>query len=267
LRISIILFWLANLLSVHVSAQEVNNQALDSQPKHLVIVTGDYSPLIDSSKADYGQVSKLVSDAFAEVGISVSFRFFPWARAIRLARIGKEAAVMYYGKTDDRALDFYFSAPLFREDWLLFHKQGVQFSWRHLEDLSDFRFGATLSYTYTERFHQLADSNVLKVHWVGSDEQNWKMLMRDRVDIVAFPIVGWNQLNTLYQNQANQTFTTHEKPLSSQLNYLLFSKNHKHSEYFLAKFNEGFNMLKSKSVLTDYLPDYIDQQWPEPDTH
>jgi len=90
--------------------------ALEDDLNSLVIVTGNYPPAIDSAKSDKGYVSRIVSDAFALEGIKVTFLFLPWARGSRMVRMGKEASIMYYAKTQNRMKDFIFSDPIFEEE-------------------------------------------------------------------------------------------------------------------------------------------------------
>ncbi|GAW95957.1 MULTISPECIES: substrate-binding periplasmic protein [Colwellia] len=228
----------------------------------IVIVTGNYPPAINEADEDKGYVSRLVADAFALEGIKTKFIFVPWARGLRMTRLGHEACIMYYGKTPDRIKDFIFSEPLFAEEWLFFHLKKTPVEWQTLTDLSRYIIGATLSYTYSEEFHRLADQQALSVHWVARDKQNWQMLMAGRIDIFPNVKTGWYQLRQLYSEAAIKQVTTHPKPLKSQLNYLLCSKEHPNAEYFRDKFNQGFTKLKKLRQISYYIPDSNGEKWP-----
>jgi polar amino acid transport system substrate-binding protein len=228
----------------------------------IVIVTGNYPPAINNLANDKGYISRLVSDAFALAGIETEFVFVPWARGLRMAELGGEACIMYYTKTADRDKSFTFSEPLFEEEWLFFHLKSTLIKWQKLTDLSRFIFGATLSYSYSEEFHKLADDETLNVNWVARDKQNWQMLMAGRIDIFPSAKTGWYQLRQLYSDGDIQKITTHAKPLKTQLNYLLFSKEHPNADYFRIKFNQGFAKLKQLRPISDYIPDSEGQSWP-----
>ena len=219
--------------------------AVNDDLNSLVIVTGNYPPGIDGSKSDKGYISRIVSDAFALEGIKVEFLFLPWARGLRMVRMGKEVGIMYYAKTQDRMKYFIFSEPIFEEEWLFFHLKKTKVEWSKLADLSHFNIGATLSYSYSEEFHDLADKKVLNVNWVTRDKQNWQMLMAGRVDIFPNVKSSWYQLKSIYRTEDVERVTTNNKPLKTQLNYLLFSKQHPNSKYFKDKFNLGFDKLKN----------------------
>lgn len=228
----------------------------------LVIVTGNYPPAINEIENDKGYISRLVSDAFALEGIKTEFLFVPWARGLRMIRLGNEACIMYYAKTPDRLKSFTFSEPLFSEEWLFFHLKNTPVEWNTLNDLSRYIIGATLSYSYSEEFHKLADQQDLNVHWVARDRQNWQMLMAGRIDIFPSVKTGWYQLRQLYSEKAIKLVTTHSKPLKTQLNYLLFSKEHPNAEYFRDKFNQGFSKLKKLRPISYYIPDSENKSWP-----
>jgi len=228
----------------------------------VVIVTGNYPPAINETDDDKGYISRLVSDAFALEGIKVEYVFVPWARGLRMTRLGREACIMYYAKTPDRVKSFFFSEPLLEEEWLFFHLKSTPVKWQQLTDLSRYIIGATLSYSYSEEFHQLADEQSLNVHWVARDKQNWQMLMAGRIDIFPSAKTGWYQLRQLYSEAALEQITTHPKPLKTNLGYLLCSKEHRDGKFFRDKFNRGFSKLKKLKPLSYYIPDSQDKSWP-----
>jgi len=237
--------------------------AADNNLASLVIITGNYPPAIDGARSDKGYVAKIVSDAFSLEGITVNFLFLPWARGLHTVRKGDEVAIMYYAKTQERAENFLFSDALFEEEWVFFHLKKNEIQWKQLTDLSKFNIGATLSYSYSEEFHELAKNKVLNVNWVTRDKQNWQMLMNGRIDIFPNMASSKHQLDKLFQPHDIAKVTFHKKPLAKQLNYLLFSKKHSDSEYFKNKFNLGFSKLKKLRPISYYIPNTENKTWPE----
>ncbi|GLX80196.1 ABC transporter substrate-binding protein [Thalassotalea insulae] len=237
-------------------------QAAEQKLTSIEIITGEYPPAISQQAPDNGYVARLVSDAFALADIKTTFTFRPWARGIRMVRLGNNPVIMYYGKTQERLDSFYFSDPLFQEQWFLFHLKSTRVNWQKLIDLSRFKIGATLSYSYTKEFHDLADKNVLNVNWVSRDEQNWHMLMAGHIDIYPATNAGWYQLNKLYSKEAVDLITTHPSPFLTHLAYLLFSKRHPQGKYLRDQFNKGFAKLKQLHPLSYYIPNSENQSWP-----
>lgn len=237
--------------------------AVEADLTTIVIVTGNYPPAINEAEKDKGYIARLVSDAFALEGINAEFLFVPWVRGLEIVARGKQVCVMYYTKNTERLKSFIFSDAIFAEQWLFFHLKTTKFEWEKLTDLSRFRVGATLSFSYSEEFNDLADSQQLNVHWVTRDKQNWHMLMAGRIDMFPNVKSSWHQLQSLYSKEALDLVTTHPKPLKTQLNYLLFSKEHPQAKYFKVKFNQGFAKLKKLRPMSYYIPDSNGNDWPD----
>ncbi|WP_281557711.1 transporter substrate-binding domain-containing protein [Thalassomonas sp. RHCl1] len=246
------------------SAAGDNKQQKHEQPKSsLVIVTGQFPPLIDENRKDKGYISRLVTDVFAQVGIKTEFLFVPWGRALRMVELGREAAVMYFDKNEQRAEFFTFSHPMLRDNWVLFHLRKKDIHWQRLEDLSVYKIGATISYTYTPDFYRLAHDKVLDVNWHPYDKQGWKMLMAERLDIFANTESAWYYAKQEFSPQHLARLVVHPKPLAAQLGHVLFSKAHPDGDYFKEQFNLGFTQLKKRKTLADYLPDKVGVPWPD----
>ena len=257
LKVSLLILCLFFLLAIKTSSPHT------LQPDSIIIVTGNYAPALDEDAKDKGYVARLVTDAFALANIKTKFIFVPWARAIRMVRRNKEVAVMYYAKTKDGAKDFLYSEPLFQSTWLFFHLKTTKLHWQKLADLAPYQIGAAFGYTYTEQFNDFADERVLNVHWASRDEQNWRMLMVGRIDLYPSPEnIAWYQLKQLFNVKTLDLITADPKPFKTQLNYLLFAKNHPQAKYFKEKFNIGFNKLKKLKKISDYIPGIENKHWP-----
>jgi len=72
-----------------------------------------------------------------------------------------------------------------------------------------------LSYSYSEKFHYLADQKVLNVNWVARDKQNWQMLMAGRIALFSNVTPSWYQLRKINNKEAVELVTTNHKPLKN----------------------------------------------------
>lgn len=270
ITIKLLLLWFA-LMAVFFSlaAQSQSAAGDNKRPNEvadkssIVIVTGQFPPLIDENRKDKGYISRLVTDAFAQVGIKTEFLFVPWGRALRMVELGREAAVMYFDRNEQRAEFFTFSDPMLWDNWVLFHLENNDIHWQQLKDLSAYKIGATISYTYTGDFYQLANENVLQVNWQPYDKQSWKMLMAGRLDIFANTESAWYYAKQEFSPKNLARLVIHPKPLAAQLGHVLFSKAHPNGDYFREQFNLGFTQLKKMKTLADYLPDKAGVSWPD----
>jgi polar amino acid transport system substrate-binding protein len=85
--------------------------AADAPRKTVELATTEWAPYIGQDLPEQGYVHVLVTRAFALSGYDARIRFYPWARALLLAREGKVAGLMpeYYDAS--RTREFAYSDP------------------------------------------------------------------------------------------------------------------------------------------------------------
>ena len=97
------------LLSVQIWAKET-----------VTISTSQWSPYITSVSPQYGSMSTIINEAFANVGIKVEYVFLPWARAYEGAKSGEVDATSYWYKDEKHERDFLYSDPLTTDEVVFF---------------------------------------------------------------------------------------------------------------------------------------------------
>ncbi len=97
------------LLSVQIWAKET-----------ITISTSQWSPYITSVSPQYGSMSTIINEAFANVGIKVEYVFLPWARAYEGAKSGEVDATSYWYKDEKHERDFLYSDPLTTDEVVFF---------------------------------------------------------------------------------------------------------------------------------------------------
>src|SRR4249919_3047563 len=107
---------LAVLLAVLAAAFAVAPvAAVDAKPlqapRPLVrLATLEWEPYIGTKMPDQGYAAALVRAAFAEQGVAVTIEFYPWARALHLARTGAVDGLMPEYFNPSRKSEFEYSA-------------------------------------------------------------------------------------------------------------------------------------------------------------
>ena len=224
------------------------------------ISTGEYSPWTSENLKHDGYVNHIVIESFKKVGIEVEFVYLPWKRAFEDCKRGKYAASSYWGPTEKRKKDFLFSEAVTEEKYVFFYlktNDKVK-EWTKLEDLKQYRIGATLGYTYTQEFRDAQNNKTLKIEDAVKDIQNFKKLLRGRIDI--FPIgetVGFKMLNDEFASGTVYKFDILRKPLIVMPGYLLFPKKNPESAELVKKFNEGYKMLVKEGTIAKMKEDLI----------
>lgn len=223
--------------------------ALQAAPeKPIRISNGEWSPFMGESLPHHGFVSRIVTEAFRLEGITVQYEFYPWARAYHVARNGAVDASIGWYRTEEREQEFLFSDPVFVESQVFFFLKDKPLPWSNLDDLRGKSIGATLGYTYGEKFKQLEDSKALDVQRTGSDEQNLRKLLANRIDAVVLSrAVGTRLVQTLEPELAKR-ISFDPRPINSGPLHVIFPKSSAHSSELLAQFNRGLKRLKASGA-------------------
>ncbi|WP_375749842.1 substrate-binding periplasmic protein [Vibrio sp. HN007] len=215
---------------------------------------GEWKPYISESMPDYGTFTQIVTESFALSGISVEYSFYPWKRAVYLAREGLVDGVIAIAHSKEREDEFLFSKdPILIGERVFFHMKDYPFHWNDMEDLKDIPIGGTFEYFYGEEFAQAEAAGKIQVDRVNSDLQNLQKLLAGRIKV--FPItreIGQYIIKTdLSENKGK--FTFNEKPLITTAFYIVLPKKSKSSEELISLFNSGFTKLKQSGRYQELL--------------
>lgn len=219
----------------------------------------EYSPWTGKDLKFNGFVNHVISEAFQRKGYSVKFTYLPWKRAVIKTKNGKYSALSYVYFSKDRAKEFYLSNPISVEKIVFFHlKSNPMKDWKTLDDLKDYKFGATRGYTYTKEFWKAAESKRLKVDVIDSDKQNFKKLFVGRIDIFPSGLVnGYSILQKEFHDSKSHLLTYPPKPLSKTTGHLAFTRSRKNSENLRQIFNQGLAELKEEGLYDQFLLDLL----------
>lgn len=216
-----------------------------AQTKTIRISNGDWAPFMGEALPHHGFVSRIVTEAFRLAGVTVVYEFYPWARAYHVARNGGVDASIGWYRTEEREQEFLFSEPVFVESQVLFFLKDKPLRWTTLEDLRGLSIGATLGYTYGDRFKELEESKAIDVQRTGSDEQNLRKLLAGRIQGVLLSRAVGTRLVQALGSELSQRITFDARAVNSGPLHVIFPKSSAHSAAWLAQFNRGLRMLKA----------------------
>ncbi len=217
-----------------------------SHAKQLTIAIGEYPPFASREYPQQGIVPKIIRAAFGAQGYTVKFEFMPWGRSFASALKGHYDAAAFWFCVPEREKDFYCSDPLYYEaTYFYFHKRKPLQDWQNLSELSHFNIGATTGYSYTEEFWQFAKRGVLKVDTVTTDIQNFKKMIKGRIDLFPMATIpAKHLLKKHFTTEEIEQIAFHPKPLMVESSHLLFLKHSKKSKQLLETFNKGLEAIK-----------------------
>ena len=228
-----------------------NNSAISSSYK---IATGEWAPFISETLNDNGLIASIINEALLSQNISAEYGFFPWKRAMDMAKKDSWDATAPWAMNEERKKDFYFSLPLIEESNVLVHHKDLKLSWNKLQDLSNYKIGITKGYSYGEEFSAAEKNKTLRIQRTNTDRQNLKKLIAGRIDIfIVEKNVAKNLMKSELNTEQSNNYIFNSKPLSTRSLYLLFSKTAINSKKMLATFNKGLNAIKNNGKYTEII--------------
>lgn len=228
------------------------------QEKVLKITSGEYPPWSSKDFKHGGFVHHVITEAFKREGYEVEYTYYPWARSYKEGAKGRFHATAFWFCTPKRQKDFFCSDPLYHEDFVFFHLKSTRLQeWSSLKDLGKYRIGATREYSYTPEFWEYQKNGSLNIIVSNSDETNFKMLFKKRIDLfIMSTVAGYTLVNKKFGPTMSQLLTNHYLPLISNTTHLLFPRNRDDALELIETFNNGIKSLRADGTyekLYDFL--------------
>lgn len=230
--------------------------ALAESPKTIRLTNGEWQPYLSKDVPHYGIASHIITEAFALVGVEVEYGFFPWSRAMKLAKDGTWDGSAVWGESEERRQSFHLTDPVIPTTWVFFHLRSTPFDWTGYEDLADLKVGGTVEYYYSREFEAAEVEGVFETIRARSDEVGLKNLVKGRIDV--FPgelMVTYAQIRDTFSAEQTALFTHHPKRIVERPLYLLLSKEVASSEDMRDRFNEGLARLRESGRYDRILAD------------
>lgn len=208
--------------------------------------TLDWRPYISQTLENQGYVAEIVREAFRRGGLSVTFSFLPWARAVYMSKSGQLDG--YFPEYHAREVEAYavFSEPFSGGPIGFFKRSDSPVAFETLEDLKPYTIGVVRGYINTEAFDSAA---YLRKEPVRDDLSNIRKLLKKRVDlIVCDRFVGLDLLKRHFPDEEGRIeFIT--PPLAVKELHVCFSKKTPGYEMRVERFNAGLRLMKADGTL------------------
>jgi len=218
------------------------------------VAIGEWPPFVSRHLEHYGLAARIVTEAFAAVGVKVRYRFYPWKRAYLETLQGDQDATAIWTRTPKREGEVLFSDPVLTARKVFFHLKKTDFHWADMSDLEGYTVGATRGYGYGDAFDRAAGNGTIDVEYVNSDKQNFQKLLRGRIDV--FPMtkaVGYSILNTEFDSDRAARVTSDPRPVQTAVFHLLFSKAVHGNRFMVKAFNDGLAKLRGRGLIEKYV--------------
>ncbi len=205
------------------------------------LAIGEWAPYTSERDASGKMAERIVEEALKRQGHTVEYTYFPWVRSYEMVKQGHYDGTFPWYMTPERQVGFWVHAtPVMREKEVFFYLKTLDFHWQTIEDLKAYRVGGTIGYSHVDTMEAAG----VRVEKVVSEEQNFRKLLVDRIDIYpASFLVGYNMIHKLFGAEKAQLFTNHPKPLRNDAMFALFSKRTEKGKEYADALEEGLKAL------------------------
>jgi polar amino acid transport system substrate-binding protein len=227
-----------------------------AEDKVIHLTSLDWPPYSGKSLAQQGASVAVAEEAFKAMGYQLKVDFFPWSRAVALAKDSNSQYAGYFPEyfSDDTAKDFIYSDAMGSGPLGFAERKDKSISWSTLADLKPYRIGIVQDYINTAEFDAMVANKSLKSSMTTSDEKNLKKLVGGRIDLA---VVDKNVMNYLFKTNPSLA----EKANNAQFNstlledkklFICFKKGPKGED--IAKiYNEGLKKIDITAIMNKHL--------------
>jgi ABC-type amino acid transport substrate-binding protein len=236
------------LLIAMITLLGFTGQGAASEKMKLIMGWQSWAPFTyqDSNNILTGLDIEIIRHIFSSAGYTVEYKKVPWARSLKWIEEGKIHIGASAMRTPERESYAYFSAPYYKETYMLFVRKGEssKYPLKSLPDIigSSFRLGVMRNSLYGDEFDRLMKNPEFSRHVeaVTTDEQNHRKLLAKRFD--GF-IQEYSRMST--DGRISGIFEKVEPLLVIEENYLhvMFSKQSTTPE-IVHLFNAGLEKIQ-----------------------
>ena len=219
--------------------------------KKVTLATLNWEPYVGKELKNLGFTSEIIQKAFEKKGYSVEFKFYPWARGLKMTQEGSIDGIFpaYFNEERDKifiySISFGTGAVGFykrKDKKISFSADPIQKPVEALKALKQYRIGLVRGYANTKEIDE-ADYLIKDVS--TSDETNLKKLFKGRLDLVF--IDKYVARYTMHQKYPHfiDELEFMMPPLDEKKLYICFSRKVKGLEKAIDAFNQGIKEIKA----------------------
>ncbi len=227
---------------------------LFAQGKDVKLSTLEWPPYSGDQLVEQGLSSYIAKEAFRAVDYNATVEFFPWMRAVNLAKAGVKYSGYfpeYYSKEGES--DFYFSDPIGIGPLGFVERKDSHVEWNALSDLKDETIGTVRGYVNTVEFDAMVAGGDIKVDLSNDDLTNLKKVLNGRIKLA---VIDKLVMEYLIDSNADlkvkkDEFQFNSKLLEEKKLYICFAKNAE-GKTMLDIFNRGLKLVDIDKLTKEY---------------
>jgi polar amino acid transport system substrate-binding protein len=225
-----------------------------AQGKEVQLSTLEWPPYSGAQLVEQGLSAYIAKEAFKAVDYNATVEFFPWMRAVNLAKDGTKFSGYfpeYYNEAAES--DFYFSDPIGIGPLGFVERKDSHVAWNALSDLKNETIGTVRGYTNTVEFDAMVASGELKADVSNDDLTNLKKVLNGRIKLA---VIDKLVMEYLIDGNADLKIKKDELQFNSKLLeekklYICFAKNAE-GKKMQEVFNRGLKLIDIDELTKEY---------------
>jgi polar amino acid transport system substrate-binding protein len=208
---------------------------VNAENKVIRLTSLEWPPYSGKDLPQQGSSVAIARKAFAAMGYTLEVTFFPWSRAVALAKDKNSQFAGYFPEyyAQDTAEQFIYSKEIGSGPLGFAERIDNSISWSTLTDLAPYDIGIVQDYINTKDFDVLARSNALTTSITINDTNNLKKLVSSRIDLA---VVDKNVMEYLFTTDPSLMRKAHLAQFNKQLLeekklYICFKKTERGQQY------------------------------------
>lgn len=202
--------------------------SVNADSKVIRLTSLEWPPYAGRDLPQQGTSIAIAREAFAEMGYQLEVTFFPWSRAVALAKSKSSQFSGYFPEyySTDIAEQFIYSKEIGSGPLGFAERTANSIPWATLTDLAPYDIGVVQDYINTKDFDALAKSKALTTSVTINDTNNLKKLVSGRIDLA---VIDKNVMQYLFTTDPSLKTKSHlaqfnNKLLEDKKLYICFKK-------------------------------------------
>jgi hypothetical protein len=216
------------------------------------LVTLDWPPY-SGALAKQGFLSRVLREAYATQGHSVSVTVLPWLRAIKVAMSGTpNGPIGFYSASEQECLDAKGRAsdPIGYYQFFLAQRKGSQPTWRSWKDLHGKRIGVIEGYDNGPDIARLVSQSLITTDVAPNDLSSLQKLAAKRVD---YAVTDSRVFEYLQKVHSLSSLELAARPITGKLPLYVCFNLTPAAEAMRLALNEGIKKVNVEAIAQNYL--------------
>lgn len=225
-----------------------------AEDKVVHLTSLDWPPYSGKDLPGGGASIEVARAAFKAMGYELKVDFYPWSRAVNLAKDegSKYAGYIPEYYSDAVAEEFHYSDVMGNGPLGFAQHADKPINWSSHDDLSNYSIGVVQDYVNEAEFDKRIADGRIKVQAVTSDATNLVKLVNGRIDMA---VVDKNVMDYLIKTDKRlknkgDKLQFNDKMLEDKKLYICFKKNAM-GEELLKVFNEGLTKIDINAIMKE----------------